>query len=100
MVGVCGMSQLEAAYVSVGEFIQRKEAYDKAQQIEWERCRWVAWSIIRPFAGKNGPSTPMQWARFPWEQNRSTAMISITEDDNLTLDGIFNDFLTRKNKHS
>lgn len=93
------MTERQAAFTSVGEFIKRRDAYEKQQQLEWERCRWVAWGIFSHFVGKNRPRTPMQWVKFPWEYVEPTPMIEITESDIVTLNDIFNDFLKRK-KHS
>lgn len=100
MVGYCGMTQRQAALTSVGEYLQRRDGYEKQQQLEWERCRWMAWGIFSPFVGKNRPRTPMQWVKFPWEYNQPTSMVEITESDEKTLNDIFNDFAQRKNMHS
>lgn len=90
------MTQRQAALTSVGEFIQRREAYEREQQLEWERSRWMAWSIFSPFVGKNRPKTPQQWVKFPWETSQHTPMIEITESQSMTLNDIFNDFVKRK----
>lgn len=90
------MTQRQAAFTSVGEFLQRREAYEKQEQLEWERCRWMAWGIFSPFVGKNRPRTPMQWIKFPWEHKAPTPMIEINESATMTLNDIFNDFLERK----
>ena len=96
MVGYCGMTQRQAAWTSVGEYLQRREAYERQQQLEWERCRWMAWSIFSPFVGKNRPRTPAQWVKFPWEHSKSAPMIKINESQIMTLNDIFNDFTNRK----
>jgi hypothetical protein len=90
------MTQRQAALTSVGEYLQRREGFEKSQQLEWERCRWMAWSIFSPFISKNRPRTPQQWVKFPWEHTAFTPMIQITESQQLTLDDIFNDFTKRK----
>jgi hypothetical protein len=87
------MTQRQAAWTSVGEFLQRREGYDKKRQQEWEMSRWVAYSIFSPFLGKNRPRTPMQWVKFPWETNkRPSAVIKINESQIKALNDIFNDF--------
>lgn len=91
------MTQRQAAWTSVGEFLQRKEGYEKIQQLEWERQRWLAWSIITPFLGKNKPRTPQQFARFPWEKIEHKKMISISEQQASNLDEILNKFKRNKN---
>lgn len=97
MVGYCGMSQRQAALTSVGEYLQRREAYERQQQLEWERCRWMAYSIFSPFLGKNKPRTPMQWVKFPWEQKMQTAqMVTINESQIKALNDIFIDFKRKK----
>ena len=96
MVGQCGMTQHQAALTSAGEYMQRREAYEKHQQLEWERCRWAAWSIISPFLGKNKPKTPAQWVRFPWENKPQSQMVEISEFQSNTLDDIFKDFKSKK----
>lgn len=98
LVGQCGMTQRQAALTSVGEYLQRRDGYEKAQQLEWERCRWMAWGIFSPFVGKNRPRTPQQWVRFPWECGQSAPMIRISESDEMTLNDIFNDFRARKDE--
>ena len=90
------MTQRQAAWTSVGEYLQRREAYEKQQQLEWERCRWMAWSIFTPFVGKNAPKTPIQWVRFPWENNKLAPMIEITESQTKALNDIFDDFNKRQ----
>ena len=93
------MTQRQAAMTSVGEYLQRREGYEKQQQLEWERCRWMAWSIFSPFVGKNRPRTPAQWVKFPWEQSKAIApMVEIKESEIVTLNDIFNDF--KQKKHS
>ena len=89
------MTQRQAAWVSVGEYKQRREAYERQQQLEWERCRWMAWSIFSPFVGKNRPKTPQQWVKFPWECVRSAPMIQITESQETALNNILTDFYKR-----
>ena len=96
MVGYCGLSARQAAWVSVGEYMQRREAYEKQQQLEWERCRWMAWSIITPFSGKKGPKPPSQWIKFPWEKPEKRTVIRVEEAQVTALDDIFKDFLARK----
>lgn len=90
------MTQRQAALTSVGEYMQRREGYERQQQLEWERDRWLAWSIFSPFVGKNRPKTPQQWVKFPWERSQSTPMIEITESDCMTLNDIFKDFQSKK----
>ena len=90
------MSQKQAAWTSVGEYFQLRDAYEKKQQLEWERCRWMAWAIFSPFVGKNRPRTPMQWMRFPWERNQQAEMVDINETQEDALNNIFNDFQKKK----
>ena len=90
------MSQKEAALTSVGEYFLRRKGYERQQQLEWERCRWMAFSIFSPFVGKNKPRTPMQWIKFPWEKQITTPMIPINEFQIKTLNEIFIDFKNRK----
>lgn len=90
------MTQRQAALTSVGEYLQRREAFEKQQQLEWERCRWMAHSIFSPFLGKNKPRTPQQWVKFPWERKQTAPMIEITETQVEALNNIFKDF--QKNK--
>lgn len=90
------MSQKKAAWTSVGEYLQRREAYEKQQQLEWERSRWIAYSIFSPFLGKNKPRTPQQWVKFPWENKPAAPMIEITESEHKALDDIFIEFKNRK----
>ena len=89
------MTQRQAAWTSVGEYMQRREAYEKQQQLEWERSRWIAYSIFSPFLGKNKPRTPQQWVKFPWENSKPTAMIHINESQTKALNDIFIDFTNR-----
>ena len=90
------MSHKQAAWTSVGEYLQRRDAYEKQQQLEWERSRWIAYSIFSPFLGKNKPRTPQQWIRFPWEHGQLKPMIKINESQLMTLNDIFIDFSNRK----
>lgn len=90
------MTQRQAAWTSVGEYLQRREAYERQQQLEWERCRWMAYSIFSPFVGKNKPRTPMQWVKFPWEYNEPASMIKINESQTKALNDIFIDFTNRQ----
>jgi hypothetical protein len=90
------MSQKQAAWTSVGEYLQRREAHDKQQQLEWERSRWIAYSIFSPFLGKNKPRTPAQWVKFPWEHPNKAPMIAINECQLKTLNDIFIDFQKKK----
>jgi hypothetical protein len=90
------LSQKQAAWTSVGEYLQRREAYEKQQQLEWERSRWIAYSIFSPFLGKNRPRTPLQWVKFPWENQQKRPMITIDESQQKALNDLFVDFLIRK----
>lgn len=93
------MTQRQAAWTSVGEYQQRLKAYEKQQQQEWERSRWMAFSIFSPFLGKNRPRTPQQWVKFPWEQHQVKPMIHIDESQEIMLNNIFNQFNTRKKQN-
>lgn len=90
------MTQRQAAWTSVGEYLQRRDAFDKEQQLEWERSRWMAYNIISPFLGKSKPRTPSQWIKFPWETSDPAKMVEITESQTMALNNIFNDFAARK----
>lgn len=90
------MTQRQAAMTSVGEYLQRREAFERLQQIEWERSRWMAWSIFTPFVGKKAPKSPVLWVRFPWEEKKSTPMVHIDDSQLSALNNIFNDFQNRK----
>lgn len=96
LVGYCGLTQKQAALTSVGEYMQKREAYEKQQQLEWERSRWMAYSIVSPFIGKNRPRNPAQWVRFPWDAQQTAKMVEINESQQMTLDNIFKDFSKRK----
>lgn len=86
------MTQRQAAWTSVGEYMQRREAYEKHQQLEWERCRWMAYSIFAPFLGKNRPKSPAQWVKFPWEQHQKANVIHIDEQQELELNELYKNF--------
>ena len=90
------MTQRQAALTSVGEYQQKREAYERQQQLEWERSRWIAYSIFSPFLGKNKPRTPQQWVKFPWEHKQTAPMVAIDESQLKALDDIFIDFSNRK----
>lgn len=90
------MSQRQAAWTSVGEYMQRREAHDKQQQLEWERSRWMAFSIFSPFMGKKGPKSPAQWVRFPWEQKRKASVVYVDESQVHKLNNILNKFKSLK----
>lgn len=90
------MSQKQAAWTSVGEYLQRREAYDRKQQLEWERSRWIAYSIFSPFLGKNKPRTPQQWVKFPWEHRQKATMIVIDESQRMALNDLLIDFKSKK----
>lgn len=77
--------------------MQRRDAFERQQRLEWERCRWMAYSIFSPFLGKNKPKTPVQWVKFPWEeQNYNVSMIAIDEAQQNALNELFQDFKKQK----
>lgn len=97
MIGHCGMTERQAAMTSVREFQLRVNGYKEKQQLEWERARWSAFSIFSPFV-KNGPRTPKQWMRFPWEQPDVVKAVKIDSEQENTLNNLYMDFMSSKNK--
>ena len=97
MIGHCGMTERQAAMTSVREFQQRVNGYKEKQQLEWERARWTAFSIFSPFV-KNGPRTPKQWMRFPWEQMDVAKAVKIDSNQEDILNKLYKDFMSAKNQ--
>lgn len=91
------MTERQAAMTGMREFMHRLNAHREQQQVEWERARWVAFSIFSPFV-KNGPKTPRQWTRFPWEKDIPVKVVRIDEAKTNTLNNLYLDFMARKNK--
>lgn len=91
------MNEKEAAMTSMREFLHRLKSYQNQQQLEWERARWVAYSIFSPFI-KNGPKTVRQWVRFPWEKQDIVKAVSIDSNQEESLNKLYMDFMSRKNK--
>lgn len=90
------MTQRQAGMASAEEFHIRLSEYERREQHEWERARWVAWSIFSPFVGKNKPRTPQQWVKFPWEKGKKQGKpIEISSGQVATLNDIYNDFVRR-----
>lgn len=90
------MTQRQAGMTSVEEFHIRLSEYERREQREWERARWVAWSIFSPFVGKNKPRTPQQWVKFHWERGKKQGNpIEISSGQVATLNDIYNDFVRR-----
>lgn len=79
---------------SMREYALLQKAYNERQQIEWERSRWVAFSVFSPFV-KNGPKSAEQWCRFPWERQVKKKIVSITEHTENVLNDIYADFIKR-----
>ena len=90
------MSQKQAAWASVGEYLQKRQAFEKQQQLEWERARWMAYGIIAPFLGKNGPKSPKKWVQFPWDSATINPPIKVNESQVNALNKIYKDFADRK----
>lgn len=82
---------------SVHEFQLRMSGYQEKQQVEWDRSRWMAFSIFSPFV-KNGPKTPKAWVRFPWEKPDAVKVIKIDTDKENILNNLYKDFMSVKNK--
>lgn len=91
------MTERQAAMTSMREFTHRMNAHRERQQVEWERARWMAFSIFSPFV-KNGPKTPKQWKRFPWEADSPVKVVKIDESKANALNKLYLDFMARKNK--
>lgn len=94
------MTERQAAMTGTREFNQRIQAYQQRQQDEWERARWMAFSIFSPFVGKNGPKSPRQWVRFPWDQPDIVRVVTIDINKENNLNKLYMDFMSRKNKIS
>lgn len=90
------MTERQAAMTGMREFMHRLNAHREQQQVEWERARWMAFSIFSPFV-KNGPKTAKQWVRFPWEKE-TVKVVHIDEKKADTLNKLYMDFMSRKNK--
>lgn len=93
------MTERQAAMTSYKEFISRLTAYREIQQAEWERARWMAFSIFSPFINKNRPKSAQRWFPFPWENKTDTARVVIidkTKED--LLNNLYKDFMSRKNR--
>ena len=90
------MTERQAAMTSVREFNYRLNAYKERQQVEWDRARWMAFSIFSPFV-KNGPKTPKAWVRFPWETPNVVKVVHSDGEKENTLNDLYIDFMARKN---
>lgn len=95
MIGHCGMTERQAAMTSVREYLLRLKAYREKQQMEWERCRWHAFSIISPFL-KKGPKTPKQWVRFAWEQPDVVKIVKVDNNQEDILNNLYKDFYSKR----
>ena len=91
------MTEREAAMTSMREFMNRMNGYKEKQQVEWERARWMAFSIFSPFV-KNGPRTPDAWFRFPWEKPKVAKVVKIDTIQEDILNNLYMDFMSKKNK--
>lgn len=80
------------------EFTHRMNAHRERQQVEWERARWMAFSIFSPFVGKKGPKSAKQWVRFPWEKPDVVRPVRIDNIQEESLNKLYLDFMSRKNK--
>ena len=92
------MTERQAAMTGMREFLHRMNAHRERQQVEWERARWMAFSIFSPFVGKNGPKSANQWVRFPWEQPKVVKAVRIDNNQEESLNKLYMDFMSRKNK--
>ena len=90
------MTERQAAMTGMREFMHRLNAHREQQQVEWERTRWMAFSIFSPFV-KNGPKTPKQWVRFPWEKD-TVKVVHIDDNKADKLNKLYMDFMSRKNR--
>lgn len=91
------MTIRQAALTSMREYALRLKGHNDRQQAEWERSRWVAFSVFSPFV-KRGPKTPEQWCRFPWEKSKQTRKaVKIDDETVAALNEIYADFMARKN---
>jgi hypothetical protein len=93
------MTERQAAMTSVREFNHRLNGYQKSQQVEWERARWIAFSIFSPFVGKNGPRTAKQWVTFPWEKPDEVKVVHIGTEQEEILNKLYIHFQNRKEKN-
>ena len=91
------MTLKQAALTSVREFQHRMKGYTEVQNSEWEKARWIAFSIFSPFI-KNGPKTPEQWVRFSWESAPKKKIVRIDSVQENRLNDLYMDFMSTKNK--
>ena len=106
-MGRCGMTQKQAAMTGMTEYQQRLKGWERGQQEEWERARWLAWHQynLSPFL-KDGqrPKTAKDLQAFPWEEGggkkltkkQARKRAKITDAERAALDAIMKDFYTRK----
>lgn len=90
------MTERQAAMTGVREYNHRLKAHQAMQQAEWERARWMAFSIFSPFVGKKGPKTASDWVRFPWEKPKEMKVVHIDENKGKSLNKLYMDFMSRK----
>lgn len=56
------------------EFHYKLKGWQKFQQrqleSEWERTRWMTWTLLQPHTKKGAFKNPIDLVRFPWEKSK------------------------------
>lgn len=98
------MTEEQAGWVTVREFLARQKAHERRSQEEWERARWQMFLVMQmhPNIKKSQkPGSPAAWIRFPWENPVEGITIEdchVTEEQQEQLDELLQNFINRKRK--
>lgn len=98
------MTEEQAGWVTIREFLARQKAYEKKNQEEWERARWQMFLVMQmhPNIKKaQKPGSPTAWIRFPWEnpaEGITAEDCHVNEEQQEQLDELLQNFINRKRK--
>lgn len=78
-----GLTEREARLVTTKEYLARVKAYGKRLNEEWERTRYIAWTITR-MSGRvanNPPKKPQGLFALPTDKKVVHEVIEITDNE-------------------
>lgn len=82
LIGNCGMSESEAGWVTLREFLARYKAAERKAQEEWERARWQMFLTMQMHPNikpHKKAKSPTDWIRFPWEKEEEELTVEKAE---------------------
>ena len=101
LIGECGMTEEQAGWTTMRDFIIKRKARTEAEQAKWELARWQSFLALQmqPFIKAHSkPRDVKAWITFPWERVKELQRkdVRVTDNEAQQLDALLQVFKSRQ----